>query len=644
MSKPINQSPIFRQRAAIDSTTFNDADYTVEVTFATDARVWMGGFYETLSFNPEHVRLARFNSRANVLDNHRRGEKLREGAVLGVVEWAKLEGNKGRALIRFSKRSELESFRNDVKDGINCNVSTGYRVYEYQQTGGGEGTPPDYLATDWEPMELSFTDVPGDYDSQVRSAENIDITQIKINSLTPIQTRSAMEENESPANTTTTDNGTPAPVDGTRAAAPAAGSPADSTRAAVLAERQRSADILDAVRSAGLSPEFGEQLVNNGTPIDAARALIIAEFAKGDVQTRGGAGSTIVAGADEADKKRSAIEGAFLHRAAPGSFQLENGNEYRGISLIDAARHAIVASGASVSGLTANEIAIRSLSTSDFPTLLSNVANKILRKAYTESPQTWKPLATQMSATDFKAVTAVQFGGSTQLEEVKESGEYKTATMKESAESFSLKTYGKILAINRQAIINDDLNGFTRAANLFGNAAANLESDLMWGKFVNNPKMGDNKTVFHADHKNQITGALDEAGLSAARVKLMRQTGLSDEKLNLTAKYLVVPVELLTTAEKLITAVQSTTTSDVNVFAGKLQIICDQRLTNETEWYVTTTPAQIDMLVYAYLNGQSGLYTESMVDFNSDALKIKARLDFGSGIFDYRGLLKSSGQ
>jgi phage major head subunit gpT-like protein len=644
MSKELLKAPIFITRAAIDSTTYNVDNCTVEITFATDARVWMGGYYETLSFKPEHVRMQRLNSRANVLDNHRRGEKLREGAVLGVVEWAKLEGNQGRALLRFSKRSELKSFRDDVADGINCNVSCGYRVYEYQQIGGGnEGTPAEYLAIDWEPMEISFTDVPGDYQSQTRSAgDNLDITQIKISTL-PITNnqRSEMPEVAESPETTTTQAGSPAPTEQTRtAAAPA---PADAVQGAVQAERTRSASIYEAVRMAGLTSEFAETLVSNGTPLDAARAAVIAEFAKGGVTPRGSAPDASV-GLDESVKKRSAIEGALLHRSAPGVFALENGaSDFRGISLIDAARSAVVAAGVNINGMTPNDIAIRSLSTSDFPTLLSNVANKILRKAYGETPQTWKPLATQLSATDFKAITAVQFGGSTQLEEVKESGEYKTATMKESAESFSLKTYGKILSINRQAIVNDDLNGFSRAANLFGNAAANLESDLMWAKLVNNAKMGDGKTLFHTDHKNTISVELNQDGLSAARVKLMRQTGLSSEKLNLTPKFLVVPPELLTTAEKLITAVQATATGDVNVFAQKLSIICDQRLENETEWYVTAAPSQIDMLVYAYLNGQSGLYTDSQVNFRSDALEIKARLDFGSGVFDYRGLLKSTG-
>lgn len=647
MSKEKEQTaPLFRTRAAVDSATYNETEHTVEVTFATDSRVWMGGYYETLSCAPDHVRLARLNSGANVLDNHNRHASIKDGGVLGVVENARIENGKGYAKLRFSTRSDLEGFRHDVKTGIIGNVSAGYRVYKYQQLNSPGDGPDEMLAVDWEPMEISFVPVPGDYNAKVRSA-NDELPQIEIinnPNLNLNLTRSLME---TPEVVVTPTAPAPAPVaEQSRAAViDAAAIATNAANAAIVAERKRSNDIYDAVRAAGLTDEFGRELVANGTPLDAARAAIIAEFAKGDIRTR--ASHVAVTGTDVIDKERAAIEGAILHRAAPSDFKLEGqATDFRGFSLVDAARHAVESKGESVRGLTSMEIATRALSTSDFPALLANVTNKFLRKSYSEAEQTWRPLANQMSATDFKAITGVQFGGSIKLEEVGENGEFKAAKLKESAESFSLKTYGKIISITRQAIINDDLNGFTRASKLFGQAAANLESDLMWGKIIGNAKMSDGKGIFHADHKNLLTGAgsaLNEAGLSAARVKLMRQTGLDSEVLNLTPRYLIVAPELLTTAQKLMSSIVANATSDVNVFAGSLQIVCDQRLTNPTEWYVACSPSQIDGLVYAYLNGNAGVYTETQTGFDVDAVKIKARLDFGSGVFDYRGFLKNTG-
>ena len=50
------------------------------------------------------------------------------------------------------------------------------------------------------------------------------------------------------------------------------------------------------------------------------------------------------------------------------------------------------------------------------------------------------------------------------------------------------------------------------------------------------------------------------------------------------------------------------TTGDVNIFAGSLGIIVEPRLDddNATAYYVTADPAQVDMLVYGYLEGEAG--------------------------------------
>jgi len=86
----------------------------------------------------------------------------------------------------------------------------------------------------------------------------------------------------------------------------------------------------------------------------------------------------------------------------------------------------------------------------------------------------------------------VQLGEAPSLEKVLENGVFKRGTIGEGKESYRVETFGKIFAISRQVIINDDLDAFTRVPQLFGTAAANLESDTVWGIFITNPKMADN--------------------------------------------------------------------------------------------------------------------------------------------------------
>ena len=84
----------------------------------------------------------------------------------------------------------------------------------------------------------------------------------------------------------------------------------------------------------------------------------------------------------------------------------------------------------------------------------------------------------------------------------------------------------------------------------------------------------------------------------------------------------------------------------MNPFAGKLQVVVEPRLddSSETAWYLSAAPARIDTIEYAYLTGEEGVYIETENGFDVDGVKIKARLDFGAGVIDHRGLFKNAGQ
>jgi HK97 family phage major capsid protein len=148
---------------------------TVEVTFGTEALVlrydWRSDkyFWEQLGYKSGEVRMERLTSgAAPVLDNHNSygGAK----SSLGVVDSAKLNGKSGTAVLRFSKRADVEPIYQDVLDGIIRTVSVGYRVNEYRDTGKtGEKGYPIYRAVDWEPMEISLAPIAADPQSRVRN-------------------------------------------------------------------------------------------------------------------------------------------------------------------------------------------------------------------------------------------------------------------------------------------------------------------------------------------------------------------------------------------------------------------------------------------------------------------------------------------
>ncbi|WP_349361231.1 Mu-like prophage major head subunit gpT family protein [Stappia sp.] len=301
--------------------------------------------------------------------------------------------------------------------------------------------------------------------------------------------------------------------------------------------------------------------------------------------------------------------------------------------------------------LSRDEVATRALhSTSDFPEILAAVTNKTLRQAYEAYPRTFPLFCRQVLATDFKAMHRVQLGEAPQLLKVGESGEFKRGTLGESKESYRIETYGRVVAITRQVLINDDLDAFTRIPAMYGNSIAQLESDVVWDIVTSNPAMADGTALFHSTHKNLAgSGAalgVDSVGL--ARAAMRKQTGLDKKTvLNIRPAFLIVPAALELKAEQLVAQnlVPAQSGNVVPQSIRTLSPIAEPRLdaASETAWYLAASPNQIDTIEYAYLEGQQGAYIETRNGFDVDGVEIKCRLDFGAKAIDWRGLYKNPG-
>ncbi len=293
-------------------------------------------------------------------------------------------------------------------------------------------------------------------------------------------------------------------------ATPAPDTEAVATRARE-AERDRVSTIYDLAGRLNLERGFAEDLVKRGVSVDEFRRLILDQVAAKSDETRTFPHVSVpLGGRDERITRRDAVANALLHRYSPTLFQLEDAaRQYRGMTLLELARESLGNAGVNTRGLSRDEVATRALhSTSDFPEILSAVTNKTLRQAYEAYPRTFMLFCRQVLATDFKAMHRVQLGEAPQLLEVGESGEFKRGTLGESKESYKVKTYGRVVAITRQTLINDDLDAFTRIPAMYGNSIAQLESDVVWGIITANPAMADGNALFHTTHKNLAgTGA-----------------------------------------------------------------------------------------------------------------------------------------
>jgi hypothetical protein len=646
------------RQADVQPASVNLERRTVDVVWSTGARNLTYDFQrgmmilEELSLSPGQVRLDRLNRGAPVLDSHNRWSL---DCVKAVVERGWLEDGKGKATIRFSQRADVEPIWQDVVAGIIRSVSIGYRVYKYEDVTPADGSTngvPVKRAIDWEVYEVSLVAVPVDIGAGVR-ADHVEKNECELVG-DDLETRD-MKPNAVLQDTQK--NPQPAAIEDSNPIAKTAAivDPHGATRAMTM-ERERVSEILKLSQRAKLPATFQQRMIDEGLSLDQVRAQVIDTIADREPEQQA---RHLEVTREEGSGTMQAMKLALLNRYSPDRYKIAEGDqarEFRGMSLLELGKEALTLHGVKYRGMSKSEIAglcLRAIanSTSDFPSILANVAHKVLRDQYQEQPQTFRPFCRVMPLPDFKPMNLTQLGASTVLKKVTEAGEFQYGQVSDAKEAMSLLTYGEILAITRQTIINDDLQAFTRLPALMAAAAARLEADIVYGILTANAAMGDGVALFHATHANVGTKALNTstpnnvAGLDALYQLIRLAKGLAGEYLNLTPRTVVVPPQLATIARQLLQQTTNPVTdATTNPFKGDLVPIVEARLSvNPAYWYMFANPGEIDLISIGYLDGEMGPSIETRIGFEIDGVEMKIREDFTAKAVDWRGMARSDG-
>lgn len=653
------QVPALQSRAAFKPDSLDEKNRTVELVWTTTEKClrefwFMDPFYEVLSMDPAHCRMKRLSNGASVLNNHQQRDL---SSVIGVVEKAWLEGNEGKAIVRFSERADVEPIFQDIKNGIIRHVSVGYRVHKYQDVTLPNEETRTLKAIDWEPHEISMVAVPADSNSTVRSADpqlNDVILEPSALEAHEIQNDENSEGEHEMKNKENNEPSAPASSDaGTETLSPEqAKAVADK---AAKEEREKGLEIRSLCRSAKLDDSFADELVRKNVSLAEAQKQIIEKWSQvkavdSEQPQAIAANPSVTVTRDATETFRKSVQEAILHRANPDKNKLtELGRNHGGLMLREVARLCLERQGVKTSGMGVMELVSKALHTSsDFPHILADAMNKSLRSAYEEAPKTFVPWASKRTVADFKNIKSLQTGNFPTLTKVNEAGEFKYSTISEGKEQYALATYGAIVGLSRQAIINDDLGAFDRIPVGCGQAAASLESDIVYGILTANAVLSDSVALFHATHKN-YTGTGTEISVNALGV--MRnlfavQTGLDSRILNLKPKFLIVPAALQTKAEQFVKQfVNPSSAPNSNPFYNTLDLIVEGRLDSAStqSWYGAADKSQCAGVEYANLEGSEGVYTETRMGFEVDGVEIKARHDFAAKAVDHRGLYKNLG-
>lgn len=577
---------IHQRRLSPRVTTADLEARTVEAIASTLADVQKAGYVERLA--REGMDPARLIGQP-VLDGHRSGSTRDQ---LGVIEAAEMRPEGLWVRIKFRSNDAAREILTDIVEGTLRGLSIGYRVAAWKD--GQEGGRRIRTAVKWEALEVSIVPIPADAGAHFRNGEH------EMPETTEAQNRATINaEIRAMAATAGLDQ---AWID---AQIDAEATPDTAREAAFTAMQQRSAHQGTRTTRADITLDHTDPQV---TAARAGEALFARSHPEHDI---------------------SAPARAYAH-----------------MTTMDLARDALRRSGASVSGLSADTVLTRALTTtSDYPLILGDAVNRELRAAYNAAPSGARQLARQTAARDFRGKRKLMLGEAPALEKVNEHGEFRNGAVDEAQETYRLDTFGKIIGVSRQAIINDDLGAFTDLPRKMGIAARAFENDFIVGLILSNPAMSDGKAVFHADHRNLAVSSdpapndiltMDIATMAGARLAMRRQTAPGGMLIDVTPRFVLVPPELETTAEKLLAEIAATKTDDVNPFAN-LTLLVEPRLTDAKRFYVAADPASVDGLEYAYLEGAPGPQIETRAGFEVDGVQIKVRLDFGGGWIDHRG-------
>lgn len=660
-NKKSDENEMVTRALSVGPSTFDEKKNSVRAIATTEKPVRVFD-YSQYDYVDEVLRMDGVvlpeSGRVPLLNSHNR---YGVEAVLGSAgDFRSAEAGGYRALepeVVYSETDEGKSAAQKTREGHLTDYSVGYRVLESfwvpdgqkQMIAGDEYDGPVKVATQWELKELSATPIGADEYAKARSENHTK----KERTMPGEDDKTKQKQTPTPPADETGARTVPDP--------PAGVTPDDVTRAAddaVRAERQRCRSIQNRCAVAG-HDDLADDFIDRGLTLEEVADELFKKMA--DDNPALGAGRTQIV-ADAQDKFRAAVTDGLSLRAGLSVEKPADGHEdFRGRSLLRIAEEAIIVAGGNVRSMNKMDMAAVALgmpvrgvpaaSTSDFPLIMSNVANKRMMQAWAEAAVTWDIFCNVVDGSDFKPMQGLDISALPTLDLLKENGEYHTVNMSEVGESYIIKTYGNMFYLNRHMVVNDDLRVFLKVPIMFGSAAKRTINNHVYG-MLNNASltMSDGNALFSAARKNIATGgAPAKATLSEGR-KLMRQfkDPGGETTLNLSPKYIVAGSEYETDLDVILLSAAlpeaDLSSGVVNPFKAKMIPVIDsaQDYYDSNAWFMFPEKSASDTIEVAFLDGNQSPYLEDMVDFDTDGIKYKCRLDFGAGVMTSR-MVKNPG-
>lgn len=345
-------------------------------------------------------------------------------------------------------------------------------------------------------------------------------------------------------------------------------------------------------------------------------------------------------------------------------------NGYKGRENFDAG------SWGDVAGYLSMPVRADGASTVNTPATLANVQNKFMLQGYLFTEQALLEVGQVIPVKDLKPTKSVQLFGDFQFQQLNPGGEIQHASIGDNAYANQAKIFSRMITLELQYIINDDLGMFGQVPMMLGRGWGLNLNHIFWTAFMSPGYDDGGSTNFYAathtitgqsansNYQSGATTTLSDAGLKAAVILFNNQVDPAGKPLGIDPELLVYPPDIdanaveLMNAQFIVMAGLASTSSaskqaNTNIWKGRFKPVMSRYLNKSaytgfstTAWYLLANPAVMPVIQIAALNGQMTPTIQTAgTDWAFNTLGISMRGWGGVGVNpqNFRGGVKSAG-
>jgi phage major head subunit gpT-like protein len=239
-------------------------------------------------------------------------------------------------------------------------------------------------------------------------------------------------------------------------------------------------------------------------------------------------------------------------------------------------------------------------------------------------------------------MTSYRLNGGMKFEKVANGGELKNAAASDESRTISADTYGIMTSVTRTDLINDDLGALTAVPQKLGRGGALALNDAFWGEF-----QAGHGSWYTSGRGNleSTAGALSLANLKKLATRFRKLKDPDGNPVAVDPRVLLVPADLEIAAAEIMGSALlvggSTAAPNVNVLAGRYQVVSTSYLSSAEDYYLVANPADLPAMEVAFLNGvQSPVVETAEADFNTLGVQMRGYFDFGVAKAEYLASVK----